>query len=121
MTSEGILSQVNADTVILIQSYAVGNHLGLPHLKLREECLEYQEKYVYPCCPGPTTGNIRVDECTHNIEQLVTGGVDAYRGEFPHMALLGYGNDKLEWLCGGVIISERYVLTAGHCTYSSSQ
>ncbi|XP_045530233.1 serine protease snake-like [Pieris brassicae] len=86
--------------------------------KAYDKCLEYQEKYVYPCRPGPT-GNIRVDDCTWKPEQLIIGGVDAYKGEFPHMALLGYGNDKLEWLCGGVIISERYVLTAGHCTYSA--
>ncbi|XP_047518165.1 serine protease snake-like isoform X2 [Pieris napi] len=86
--------------------------------KAYDKCLEYQEKYVYPCRPGPTTGNIRVDECTRKPEQLVIGGEDAYEGEFPHMALLGYGKDKLEWICGGVIISERYVLTAGHCTYS---
>ncbi|XP_047518163.1 serine protease snake-like isoform X2 [Pieris napi] len=88
--------------------------------KAYDKCLEYQEKYVYPCRPGPTTGNIRVDECTRKPEQLIIEGEDAYEGEFPHMALLGYGNDNiiLDWIAGGSIISERYVLTAGHCTYS---
>ncbi|XP_045530237.1 trypsin-1-like isoform X2 [Pieris brassicae] len=89
--------------------------------KAYDKCLEYQEKYVYPCRPGPTTGNIRVDECSRKPEQLVTGGEDAYEGEFPHMALLGFGNNEIVWMCGGVIISERYVLTAGHCTVSRSQ
>ncbi|CAF4939602.1 unnamed protein product [Pieris macdunnoughi] len=74
--------------------------------KAYTKCLEYQEKYVSTCSAAP--GNI----------MPIVGGQDAQEGEFPHMALLGYGKDKLEWICGGFIISEEFVVTAGHCTYS---
>ncbi|XP_045456905.1 serine protease snake-like [Melitaea cinxia] len=82
------------------------------------ECLEYQEKLVYPCLESqnPNEGMIRENRCNWKPDGLIIGGVDSYRGEFPHMVHLGYGKYKTEWECGGVLLSEKFVLTAGHCS-----
>ncbi|KAK9701884.1 Trypsin [Popillia japonica] len=50
----------------------------------------------------------------------VIGGRDARPKEFPHLAVLGYGQpNAIRWLCGGSLISENYVLTAAHCIFTN--
>lgn len=46
-----------------------------------------------------------------------SGGVLANPKEFPHFAVLGFeAIDKtVQWNCGGSLISDQYIITAGHC------
>lgn len=38
-------------------------------------------------------------------------------GEYPHMVALGFdGPSGVEWLCGGSLIDENFVLTSAICT-----
>ncbi|KOB71708.1 Serine protease HP21 [Operophtera brumata] len=92
----------------------IQNKSQIPAVK----CIEYQDKYVYPCRTSSFRPNERVNYCRHNAEDMFIEGTVAAKGEFPHMVKLGYknGENKIEWQCGGSLISEKFVLTAAHCT-----
>ena len=89
--------------------------------KAWDKCIEYQTTLIYPCEKAVAlgAGMTRGSHCHHKIDQLIVGGTDAAANEFPHMAILGYGQDpNIEWVCGGALISDRFILTAGHCIAS---
>ncbi|XP_043268692.1 serine protease snake-like isoform X2 [Venturia canescens] len=65
-------------------------------------------------------GSNLVSKCGIVDTPLIIGGVRAKPLEFPHMAVIGYG-DPVAWLCGGTLVSDLYVLTAAHCLDSSGQ
>ncbi|XP_026316064.1 phenoloxidase-activating enzyme-like [Hyposmocoma kahamanoa] len=50
------------------------------------------------------------------LPDRIIGGTETGVDEYPWLVLIEYSkNNKIKLLCGGALISDRYVLTAGHC------
>ncbi|XP_022906190.2 venom protease-like [Onthophagus taurus] len=87
--------------------------------KSAEKCREYKSlEYKFPdkSVLTTTTTPAPYKEVLINPHKFITGGIDALPLEFPHVALLGYGDpNDIHWLSGGGLISENFILTAAHC------
>ncbi|XP_028168057.1 serine protease snake-like isoform X1 [Ostrinia furnacalis] len=57
------------------------------------------------------------------FKHLVIGGKETLPGEYPHMGAIGWKASIGTWIfkCGGSLISEKFILTAGHCSKASSR
>ncbi|KAK9737490.1 Trypsin [Popillia japonica] len=117
---------------VLIEKCAAA--LALVQNRGKPKVCSYQGKIPVVCCEDVVsrTQSIATKKCLEysrpqfsiiesrfdNRNEAI-GGVDAKPLEFPHMAILGYGNSNdTKWLCGGSLISENFVLTAAHCIHS---
>lgn len=49
------------------------------------------------------------------LQSRIVGGQDAVRGQFPYSVSIRDYMSKSIHCCGGVIISDRHILTAAHC------
>ncbi|RZF47480.1 hypothetical protein LSTR_LSTR007407 [Laodelphax striatellus] len=70
----------------------------------------------------PKTSSTQTSVCASSHTPLIVGGEKASDKEFPFMAVLGYGKsfETARWICGGALISEKFIITAAHCLKSPS-
>jgi secreted trypsin-like serine protease len=93
-------------------------HCRLPH-QLHQD--HYQElhsvrKRVSVTVPLVLTNNVIPLECGDllRFDKKIVGGYPADKDKWPWMAAIVYSDTNRQF-CGGVLITDRHVLTAAHC------
>lgn len=88
--------------------------------KSEMKCEEYSNilsKSAWKLKPGKNPNKTKCEMPLAHY--LIAGGETVRRGEFPHMVALGWKmpKGKINYFCAGSLISEKWILTAAHCTH----
>nr|ADJ58583.1 seminal fluid protein HACP049 [Heliconius melpomene] len=63
-------------------------------------------------------------DCGFSASDRIIGGLNAALGQFPWLIRLGYsveGEEDLDWMCGGSLITDLHLITAAHCVQTSGE
>ncbi|XP_053666525.1 venom protease-like [Anopheles marshallii] len=95
------------------------------HQRVMEKCVEYGQAVFSKEYVNSLTAEQpklqTINKCGYTAVELIVDGELAKAREFPHMALIGFGAPpEIRYLCGGSLVSDRFVLTAGHCLTSAN-
>ncbi|CAG0901312.1 unnamed protein product [Darwinula stevensoni] len=102
-TSTAFQSPVNVGKTLSARYYTSGS--GTSGFKCTVTC----------GCGGSQSAGKRSQANSTDLDRIVGGSVVPNQGKYPWMAWFNQDQSASTLMCGGSLINDRYVLTAGHC------